>query len=120
MLKIYTAQYRYNGPDRVDITYKTEDPFGDIFKPTANLVFAYKENRINEQIYSEHYRQLMLRSYYDNQHRWDSMLMRRSVTFVCYCPAGEFCHRLLLANFFVKLGGQYIRERKEISKKVWE
>ena len=39
--KIYTGQYRYNGPDRVDITYKTEDPyFAAIFKPTKELVYA--------------------------------------------------------------------------------
>jgi len=31
MLTVYTAQYRYSGLDRLDITVKGQDPFGRVF-----------------------------------------------------------------------------------------
>lgn len=118
---IYTAQYRYNGPDRIDITYKTEDPyFGAIFKPTKELVFAYKDGRIDETEYASLYRLLMRESYKNYEDRWLSLLTRPSITFVCFCASGDFCHRLLLADYFTKIGAVYMGERKQVSKLVWE
>lgn len=117
---IFTAHYSYNGPDRVDITYKSTDPFGQAFKPTKELVFDYKNGIINSAQYLDIYRKLMLNSYKENLNDWESILRRRNVTFVCYCPPGEFCHRLLLASYFSKIGGIYVRERKRIEKSIWE
>ena len=117
---IYTAQYQYNGPDRVDITYKTKDLyFGSIFKPTKYIVFDYKNGHINEETYSNIYHKLMLQSYHKYKNRWYSLLNRPSITFVCYCRAGDFCHRLLLAKYFSKIGGTYKGERTKVSKLVW-
>lgn len=44
-----TAQYRYSGNDRLDITVKGNDPIGKIFAPTWEMVRLYKEykNEIN-------------------------------------------------------------------------
>jgi len=117
---IYTAQYNYDQNDRIDITYKTDDPyFGSIFKPTKHIVFDYKDGHINEETYSKIYHKLMLTSYHKYKDRWHSLMKRPSITFVCYCKAGDFCHRLLLAGYFAKLGAKYKGERTKVSKLVW-
>ena len=118
--KIYTAQYQYPGPDRIDITYKTKDFYGLYFKPTPEMVHDYKNNKIDTDQYTYLYNQLMRQSYTQNKQWWKQLLHRKTITFVCYCKVGDFCHRLLLANYFSKIGGIYIGERKQIQKIVWE
>ena len=46
----------------------------------------------------------MLRSYRLNQDVWHEMLNKGVLTLLCYCRAGEHCHRYLLADFLCKLG----------------
>jgi uncharacterized protein YeaO (DUF488 family) len=104
MVNIYTSQFRYSKPDRLDITYKTGDP---VFRPTKELVFAFKNYNITETQYSTRYLELMLNSYSVNRNRWDEVLNMDRITFVCYCANGKFCHRLLLVYYFVQLGAIY-------------
>ena len=40
---LYTAQYRYPGMDRLDITVKGQDRFGKFFAPTWNMVSGFKK-----------------------------------------------------------------------------
>ncbi|MBI4822915.1 MAG: DUF488 domain-containing protein [Nitrospirae bacterium] len=107
-LHLYTAQIgKYKGQDSFDITVKSGD---HTFAPTWDIVQGWKSNQIDWETFSKHYRQLMLDSYKRNQTAWNDILNRGTLTFLCYCRAGEHCHRYLLAEFLCKLG-----EREGIS-----
>lgn len=101
-LHLFTAQIgKYKGPDAYDVTVKS----GDInFAPTWDMVQAWKAGAIDWETYSKLYRQLMLQSYRLNQNAWHEMLNKGVLTLLCYCRAGEHCHRYLLADFLCKLG----------------
>ncbi len=103
-LHLFTAQIgKYKGPDAYDVTIKS----GDIhFAPTWDMVHAWKAGTIDWETYSKRYRQLMLQSYRQNQNAWHEMLHKSIITLLCYCRAGEYCHRNLLADFLYKLGGK--------------
>jgi len=106
-VKIYTAQYRYSGPDRLDITVKNGER---IFAPTWNMVMSFKNGQLNKRAYIKQYYALMRRSYKRNKNRWLDVLNRERVVLTCYCGSGEFCHRILLAKILGKLGGKYMGE----------
>lgn len=111
-LQIYTAQYAYTGPDRLDITVKGKDPVGKPFAPTWKMVMGAKQGRISTSEYTKMYRQRMQDVYRTNRQAWTDLLTRDEVTFVCFCKPGAFCHRYLLAGYFEKLGAQYRGERE--------
>jgi uncharacterized protein YeaO (DUF488 family) len=102
-LIVHTAQVtKARGcTDVLDITVKTGDP---IFAPTWNMVMGYKWGRITATEYTEQYRERMLKSWADNKERWLEVLNSGSITLVCYCPAGFFCHRLLLVDLLQEVG----------------
>ena len=108
MVKLYTAQYRYSEEDRLDITVKGKDPIGRVFAPTWGMVMEYKDN--NKYITAYH--NYMISSYRRYRNIWDEILSRDVVTFVCFCKPFSFCHRYLLAEYFSKLGAEYIGERE--------
>ena len=110
MVNIYTAQYKYSGEDRLDITVKGNDPIGRIFAPTWEMVRLYKDYK-NEINYVRSYHLLMQRSYRINRKIWEEILNRDSVTLVCFCKENSFCHRYLLAEYLEKCGGKYLGER---------
>ena len=101
-LHIYTAQIgKYKGPDAYDITVKTGD---HTFAPTWNIVQAWKAGAIDWGTYKQKYRQLMLDSYKQNPTAWFEILHKGILTLLCYCRAGENCHRYLLAEILRKVG----------------
>jgi len=106
MVKVYTAQYRYPGENRLDITVKGKDPIGKVFAPTWDMVKAFKKTG-NEQAYIHAYHQLILKSFQYNKVIWNQVLAMDKVVFVCFCPSDGFCHRFLLANYFNQLGAWY-------------
>ena len=109
-LKVYTAQYRYSGPHRLDITVKGNDPVGMVFAPNWPLVTAYKKTG-DEQAYKEGFHQLMIASLDSRTDIWmNDVLKREYIVLVCFCKAGSFCHRTLVANYLVQLGAEYIGE----------
>jgi uncharacterized protein YeaO (DUF488 family) len=112
MARIWTAQYRYNGPDRLDITVKGKDPVGKFFAPTWDMVMKLKRGTMTERTYAALYQRLMRKSYDDNWLVWDNIISRLEVTFVCFCKDGAFCHRLLLAEYFKQLGCHCCGERR--------
>lgn len=102
VLDIHTAQYRYSGEDRYDITAKT----GHFqMAPTWDIVMGVKNRRISQQQYMESYLRILLNSTDNFPHIWRDLLNKQSVTAVCFCNPYEFCHRHLWAEF-VKLYGE--------------
>ena len=111
MLKVYTAQYRYSGKDRLDITVAGKDAFGRFFAPGWSMVKGLKSKAISEYEYERAYHDKMLDSWHKHKHVWDQLLAMDEVTLVCFCRPGEFCHRLLLAKYLEKLGAVHMGER---------
>lgn len=106
MLEVYTAQYRYSGPDRYDITVKSGE---QAFAPTWEMVLGYKKGTVSEDAYTGAYQAKMGLSYIvkSTKPKWDALLKRDRVVLVCFCKAGDFCHRVLLAKMLVELGAIY-------------
>ncbi len=59
MPDIWTAQYRYNGPDRLDITVKGNHPVGSVFAPTWSMVRKLTNGQEAQQTYINDYRTLI-------------------------------------------------------------
>ncbi len=101
---LYTAQYRYTGKDRLDITVKGKDPIGKVFAPSWKMVMGSKDGKITWDEYSTMYNELMRESYTVHRKTWDEVLNREEVSLVCFCKEGSQCHRYLLADYLGKLG----------------
>ena len=109
-LKIWTAQmHKTKGKDWpvLDITVKSKDPFGKYFAPTWGIVMDIKNGKINEEEYTIQYHQQMLNSYEKHRDKWEELLERNAVVLMCFCKAGQFCHRHLLTEYLIKLGATY-------------
>src|SRR4051794_33756940 len=100
MLKVYTAQLRYSGPDRLDVTRQGNDPFGVSFAPSKQILNYYRP-RNDFAGYSVAYQDEMTRSYDVNHRSWKQLLAMDEVTLVCFCPGPVECHRYLLAAILV-------------------
>lgn len=75
-----------------------------IFAPTWDLVLGHKAGTIDDDTYSRHYRDMLVRSWTDNRQKWlDFLNDDDTYALACYCPAGKFCHRHLLVRFLEKL-----------------
>ncbi len=103
--KIYTAQYRYPGGDRVDITAKGKHPLWSAFAPTWDMVQGVKNGTMTEPEYIKRYDTILTRV---PMHVWDVLLQMEEATFVCFCPETAFCHRHLLVWYMTKSLGDRI------------
>ncbi|MFA7506767.1 MAG: DUF488 family protein [Bacilli bacterium] len=110
-MDVYTAQFNSSKSDRLDITAKSKDPLGKIFKPTWEIVLVYKNKEITELEYTKKYHALMKTSYMNHLDKWKELLNRDTVTLVYFCRSGDFCHRILLAKILARLGAKYHGER---------
>lgn len=113
-LNFWTAQYRYPGPNRLDISVKGNDPFGKLFAPTWEMLTEYKTNPNRnqaEQIYIAAYHQLI----HKNFKYLDQLLTFNEVVLVCFCKYGDFCHRNLLTRYLIVLGAEYRGEILDFS-----
>lgn len=112
MPRVWTAQYRYQGPDRLDITVKGKDTIGSAFAPTWDMVMKFKRGEMSESEYGRRYIDLLRKSYQTRPDAWQNLLSRPEVTLVCFCKAGDFCHRVLLAQLMrAHFGFDYKGER---------
>lgn len=113
-MALYTAQYRYPGQDRLDITVKGNNIAGKLYAPTWDMVKGLKNHLITEDAYTVGYYELL-------QDRWKkdwldfrastirlvqmvsgggiNNMPKRDLTLVCFCPKDTFCHRYLLVNW---------------------
>ena len=116
-MKIYTAQYKYSGDDRIDITVKGNTPPGNVLAPTWAMVRGLQAGKITQWDYTIKYFSLLMTRTMSIGDAWRSTLDqivydRKSITLVCFCPPGEFCHRVLAANMLQHMNyGVYHGER---------
>lgn len=104
---LFTAQYKYSGDNRIDITYKNGNK---IFAPDKKFVWEYKTGKINEETYTKYYHQKMQKSFTDYAKEWMKIVDLSFCVFVCFCNKDSFCHRKLLVKYFEKLGCNYSGE----------
>lgn len=111
MLTVYTAQYNYKGPNRVDITVKSAEPPWKVFAPTWDMVNTYlasPRDKKAAQIYTMEYDKIVLKAFmYNNKTLTDLIHSDETRVLVCFCKAGAFCHRILLAVHLASLGAKY-------------
>jgi len=93
--KLWTAQYRYSGPDRVDITVKAQHPTWKRFAPTWDMVMGHKNGVLSDAQYTNLYLNILHSLPHDG---WNPLLSMKEATLVCFCPATAFCHRHILAH----------------------
>lgn len=105
LTRVYTAHYRYSGPDRVDITVKGQDPQWKEFAPTWDMVMSHKRGSINDEEYIRRYLLILDKV---SCASWDRLLRLPEVTFVCFCLEAAFCHRNILVNYILKAMGDRI------------
>jgi uncharacterized protein YeaO (DUF488 family) len=104
MLDIFTAQYRYNGPNRLDITVSSKNnTWGRMFAPTWDMVMGHKRGILSDAEYTEQYHTLMHSSMAHYKQHWTHLFNMPCVVPVCFCPAGAFCHRVVLATMIQSL-----------------
>jgi len=102
MVKIYTGNYRYNGPDRLDITVKGQDALGKHFAPTWKMVMGTKNGTMTEDEYVQQYVKIIDRVPVNIlKQLFDFADKHGSITFVCFCPEYAFCHRNILTRILV-------------------
>ena len=130
---LYTAQYRYPGNDRLDITVKGNNIAGKIYAPTWEMVNDWKKDTLSNDGYTAMYYELLIDRFHNMKDFKESTfrminilcgtndMPERDFTVVCFCPADSFCHRHLFVNWMtynypqVKYGG----EKKEVNKSNW-
>jgi hypothetical protein len=119
--EICTAQYRYAGADRLDITasqvYKqmragkewNECGEGRLFAPPSWMPAAHKRRKIDDDEYVDTYLKLMRERYAALSAEYHALIMSRiergspRIVLVCFCPIGAFCHRHLASEYLYKI-----------------
>ena len=99
MCEIYTAQIgRYTGIDAIDTTVKSATGWAKLLTPTWEIVKAVKSHAITEVEYTQRYYAMLRGSYIRYPERFLEFLESETITLMCYCRPGVFCHRHLLAK----------------------
>lgn len=93
----------------LDITVRSGNT---AFAPTWDMVMGHKAGRITDKQYIEQYYKMMRHSYRANREDWNAVLAKDEVLLACYCPAGKFCHRHILAQMLVKCGATFKGEKQ--------
>lgn len=84
----------------VDATVKT----GNVkLSPTWDMVLEYKKGLLNEEDYTTQYLNILEHSLKTHPDWWEAFLVSGDLALLCFCKAGAFCHRLLLADFIARL-----------------
>lgn len=130
-MKLYTAQMsmgktipkKFNIPV-LDVTVKSGDR---LFAPSWKFLMEYKSSdkgEIAQKNYTEAFIMHMRQSFRINPNHWRGALAQDVLCILCYCPAGAFCHRLLLVDLFEKqcrhwgipfaYGGEITKETKAL------
>lgn len=108
---LYTSTIKYNGEDKLDITVKSSQGIGRLYRPTWKMVCGHKAfngdkrfidsyEKVSDEEYKRQYFQLLGFSRIINQKDFLS-IFEKDYVLCCYCGAGKFCHRLLLVKEYL-------------------
>lgn len=92
----------------IDITVKSSVEPWSIFAPTWELVNEYKTNG-NQEVFTERHTRLMRKRFKQNSGPFFEvikMAWEGDIALACYCPADQFCHRLVLKDILQKIDKQ--------------
>lgn len=100
-MAIYTSRINYSGDKtKIDITAKSASGIGRHFKPTWDMVMGYKNGKYSKEEYTRMYMDILEHNYYHIRRLIELMEeLPGDIVFICYCRAGDFCHRVLLAKY---------------------
>ena len=116
-MDIYTAHYRYPGPDRIDITVKGNLMPGKVLAPDWDMVKGYQAGTIDQWTYTIKYFATITNRIMQIGDEWRLALdiigtTPGSITLVCFCKPQTFCHRVLAAQLLQEMSyGKYHGER---------
>ena len=87
----------------MDITVKSATPPGSVLAPTWDIVKAYKAGKLTQWQYAGKYYATIMNRLMQIGDEWRLALDTigqdyKQITLVCFCPAGQFCHRILAAR----------------------
>jgi len=106
---LYTVQISAPTPktiEKIDITVKSSRYPWNTFAPAWGLVSDYKSYRITKEQYHEAYYLLLRNRYRENRSVFHELIKKSldsDIALACYCKAGEFCHRYILAEILLKI-----------------
>jgi hypothetical protein len=86
-----------------------------VLAPTWDMVNEYKKTKDAWTYTMKYYATIIKRIYSEpnmNKSAFDSIVIGKDkIMLVCFCPAGEFCHRILAARLLENMGyGTYVGE----------
>ncbi len=102
--------------DGIDITVKSAKGVGVLLAPTWEMVLGHKAGKgdkrwpdaipLTDEEYTTQYYALLDKRMEDatNRRRLAQIFSESAVTLLCYCPAGDFCHRHLAAHWLMRWG----------------
>ena len=125
-IAIATSRVKRDPPctgNRIDITIMTGLGLGEILAPTWSLVHGVKLRQkieagekidprwksyhpLTDEQYTEQYLAMLRQRYAQDPDDFNWLLGREELVLCCYCPPGEFCHRILAANVMEKIARQ--------------
>lgn len=101
MLKIYTIQlskWRLATAKGIKITDTTVKSGHHQLAPSWDMVNGIKNGFISEMEYKRRYKEVIERSQKNYPDFWRLLIENEIICLACYCRAGYFCHRHLLAD----------------------
>ncbi len=114
MLNVSTSTQDYEGHDALDVSRQSGSTFAPSWRLLKPFLAARKnglETEETRQKFADAYLEEMRAVAKSDPIAWKTLLAREQVTLCCYCRAGQFCHRLLLAGILAKLGARLRGER---------
>jgi uncharacterized protein YeaO (DUF488 family) len=101
MLTIYTiqiAKWRLAKAKQIRITDTTVTSGLGFLAPSWEMVLGHKNGGMSCEQYTKLYDECIQRSQTHHPEQWGDLLKPETLCLACYCRAGFFCHRLLLAK----------------------
>jgi len=91
----------------LDVTVKSAKGNLRALAPTWEMILGYKDGTLSKTEYTTKYLAILEKSLYTHPESWDKLLAHDGkIAFGCYCKTGNFCHRLLLADFVFNLASE--------------
>jgi len=85
----------------LDVTVKSAKKNARDLAPEWSWVRGYFDGKVSKEEYTSLYQKKIRQARKENPQRWENTLRKFDrIVFACYCKAGDFCHRIILAAEF--------------------